>query len=247
MFGSCQGYKKDLHISCQGFIISGGCATTAANASAGGRMGRSLLSMKGKNMNIIKRFIAVILVLLTFFCAVGCKKKEGFSVPDGMTREEAALFTAIARVCPKDDNHSKVEYLTFYIEGWSFDTLPQEINDYLVDYAINGKAALIQMDREQLKEQGFIVKGDGDFFSEEEDTYMLGKGKIFTFKNTGDPNADTLVVRLTGYISDNDCSGYDIEMHYENGKWVVDGLTNPWSDVYMKTPEPGATPDPDIK
>lgn len=210
-------------------------------------MGRSLLSMKGKNMNIIKRFIAVILVLLTFFCAVGCKKKEGFSVPDGMTREEAALFTAIARVCPKDDNHSKVEYLTFYIEGWSFDTLPQEINDYLVDYAINGKAALIQMDREQLKEQGFIVKGDGDFFSEEEDTYMLGKGKIFTFKNTGDPNADTLVVRLTGYISDNDCSGYDIEMHYENGKWVVDGLTNPWSDVYMKTPEPGATPDPDIK
>lgn len=177
------------------------------------------------------------------FLVAGCGKSNSFKVPEGMTREEAALFTAIAAVCPKDDNHSKVDYLTFHIEGWSFDTLPSEIISYLNEYCANGKANLVQLSYEQLKEQGYIESGDGGFFAESEETYKLGKGKIFTFTKEGDENADELVVKLKGFISDNDSSGYDIVLQYKKGAWQFVKFANPWGQAYMNTPDPNATAD----
>lgn len=177
------------------------------------------------------------------FTTVGCGKKDSFKVPEGMTREEAALFTAIAKVCPKDDNHSKVEYLTFHIEGWSFDTLPNEIISYLNEYCANGNAKLVQLSLEELREQGYIDHGDGGFFKEDEETYKLGKGKLFTFTKVGDENADELIVKLTGYISDNDSSGYDIVLQYKKGAWQFVKFTNTWGQAYMNTPDPNSTPD----
>ena len=82
------------------------------------------------------------LVLMTAILAVlmlaGCANKNGITVPEGLTREEQALFMAVAKVCPKNDNHSKAEYLTFYIEGWSFSEIPQPILTYLMEYCAAG-------------------------------------------------------------------------------------------------------------
>lgn len=80
-----------------------------------------------KRMRVFKTMFAALLAALMLVSLPGCKKEKEFVVPSNMTREEAALFTAIANVCPKDDNHSKVEYLTFFIEGWSFDKLPPKL------------------------------------------------------------------------------------------------------------------------
>lgn len=195
----------------------------------------------------MKSIIKIIAVLMAILTLSGCTTNNGFEIPKDMTREEAALFTAIAEVCPKDDNHSKVDYLTFYIEGWSFDEIPEEINDYLVEYAANGNARLVQLSFEELEAEGYIVNGDGDFFKEDEKTYKLGKGKIFTFTKYGDSDSDSLVVKLEGYISDNDCSGYDIILNYTNGAWVFEKYANPWGEAYMQTPEPGETEAPPEK
>ena len=88
---------------------------------------------------------AALLAALMLVSLPGCKKEKEFVVPSNMTREEAALFTAIANVCPKDDNHTKVEYLTFFIEVWSFDKLPPEITSYLTEYCANSGANLVQL------------------------------------------------------------------------------------------------------
>ena len=109
-----------------------------------------------------KTLFAALLAALMLVSLPGCKKEKEFVVPSNMTREEAALFTAIANVCPKDDNHSKVEYLTFFIEGWSFDKLPPEITSYLTEYCANSGANLVQLSYEDLVAQGYITKGDRD-------------------------------------------------------------------------------------
>ena len=115
-------------------------------------------------MRVFKTMFAALLAALMLVSLPGCKKEKEFVVPSNMTREEAALFTAIANVCPKDDNHSKVEYLTFFIEGWSFDKLPPEITSYLTEYCANSGANLVQLSYEDLVAQGYITKGDGDFY-----------------------------------------------------------------------------------
>ena len=110
-------------------------------------------------MRVFKTMFAALLAALMLVSLPGCKKEKEFVVPSNMTREEAALFTAIANVCPKDDNHSKVEYLTFFIEGWSFDKLPPEITSYLTEYCANSGANLVQLSYEDLVAQGYITKG----------------------------------------------------------------------------------------
>ena len=104
-------------------------------------------------MRVFKTMFAALLAALMLVSLPGCKKEKEFVVPSNMTREEAALFTAIANVCPKDDNHSKVEYLTFFIEGWSFDKLPPEITSYLTEYCANSGANLVQLSYEDLVAQ----------------------------------------------------------------------------------------------
>ena len=108
------------------------------------------------SVNKIRRpaalFAAAVIILAFVLSAAACAKKNDFKVPDGMTREEAALFTAVAKVCPKDDNHSKMDDLTFRIEGWSFDTIPQPILDYLQEYCFAGGASMMQFSDEQLRQ-----------------------------------------------------------------------------------------------
>lgn len=196
----------------------------------------------GGNMKLSIKIIAIALAVLMLVPSLACKDgAKKYEVPKELTREEAALYTAVAAVCPKDDNHSKVEYLTFHIEGWSFTEIPDEVQKYIGEYASNGKAVVVPLTFEELIEQGYIVKGDGDFFSKDENTYKLGKGKIFTFTKAGDSDADSLIIKLTGFISDNDSSGYDIELTWKDGKWNVEGFTNPWGAAYMNnTADPGA-------
>ena len=124
-------------------------------------------------MRVFKTMFAALLAALMLVSLPGCKKEKEFVVPSNMTREEAALFTAIANVCPKDDNHSKVEYLTFFIEGWSFDKLPPEITSYLTEYCANSGANLVQLSYEDLVAQGYITKGDGDFYKTYENDQTL--------------------------------------------------------------------------
>lgn len=195
-------------------------------------------------MKLPIKILAIILAILLLIPSIACKQETGvYEVPEGLNREEAALFTAISTVCPKDANHSKVEYLTFHIESWSFTEIPDPIQKYIGEYAADGKAAVVPLTFDELIEQGYIVKGDGDFFGTEENTYKLGKGKIFTFTKTGDTDSDSVVIKLSGFISDKDFSGYDINLVWKGNKWVVDGLTNPWGVAYSITPEPGETED----
>lgn len=196
-------------------------------------------------MKLSIKVIAIVLAVLMLVLSLACKDEaKEYEVPEGLTREEAALYTAVAAVCPKDDNHSKVEYLTFHIECWSFTEIPDEVQKYIGEYASNGKAAVVPLSFEELIEQGYIVKGDGDFFSKDENTYKMGKGKIFTFTKAGDSDSDSLIIKLTGFISDNDSSGYDINLAWKDGKWIVEGFTNPWGAAYMNnTSEPGVTDD----
>ena len=186
------------------------------------------------------KIIILMLAVLIFASFTGCGKENEFKVPENMTREQAALFTAIAAVCPKDNNHSKAQYLSFFIEGWSFDSFPAEMLNYLNDYCANGKASFIQLSYDDLKGAGYIVPGDGGFYSKDEETYMLGKGKMFTFIKAGDENSDSMVVKLKTFISDSDSSGYDIELKFEHNAWKVDKFSNPWGGAYMNTDKPEA-------
>lgn len=140
------------------------CRSRCPHTAIGGLPRRKRESdARRKRMRVFKTMFAALLAALMLVSLPGCKKEKEFVVPSNMTREEAALFTAIANVCPKDDNHSKVEYLTFFIEGWSFDKLPPEITSYLTEYCANSGANLVQLSYKDLVAQGYITKGDGDF------------------------------------------------------------------------------------
>ncbi len=196
-------------------------------------------------MKLSIKIIAIVLAVLMLVPSLACKDEaKQYEIPEGLTREEAALYTAVAAVCPKDDNHSKVEYLTFHIESWSFTEIPDEVQKYIGEYVASGEAVVVPLSFDELIEQGYIVKGDGDFFSKDENTYKMGKGKIFTFTKAGNSDEDSLIIKLTGFISDNDSSGYDINLSWKDGKWIVEGFTNPWGAAYMNnTSEPGASSD----
>lgn len=198
-------------------------------------------------MRVFKTMFAALLAALMLVSLPGCKKEKEFVVPSNMTHEEAALFTAIANVCPKDDNHSKVEYLTFFIEGWSFDKLPPEITSYLTEYCANSGANLVQLSYEDLVAQGYITKGDGDFYKTYDDTYKMGLGKIFTFtlKDGESTDADTCTVAVKGFISESDTSGFDVELQYVDGAWKFVKYSNAWNQHQFFTPEPENSDGPE--
>ena len=198
-------------------------------------------------MRVFKTMFAALLAALMLVSLPGCKKEKEFVVPSNMTREEAALFTAIANVCPKDDNHSKVEYLTFFIEGWSFDKLPPEITSYLTEYCANSGANLVQLSYKDLVAHGYITKGDGDFYKTYDDTYKMGLGKIFTFtlKDGESTDADTCTVAVKGFISESDTSGFDVELQYVDGAWKFVKYSNAWNQHQFFTPEPENSDGPE--
>lgn len=210
-----------------------------------------VIKVKHSNGNRFRAFalaVAFILIIAAVLPAAGCSKKNGkVVVPEGLTREEAALYMAVAKVCPKTDNHSKVEYLTFYIEGWSFDELPKAVFDYLSEYCAAGGARMMQFSMEALEGMGLIARGDGDFFGEDERVYAEGKGKAFTFalKEGQDPAKDELLVSVTGFISDRDSSGFDVELNYSDDSWQFVKYVNAWNQYQFFTPDPAGTKDPE--
>ena len=194
---------------------------------------------------IIRIAALALAAVLAASALLGCAKKQGFTVPEGMTREEAALFTAIANVCPKDSNNSKMDYLTFYIAGWSFSKLPDEIRRYLAEYCADGSAQWVDLEYSALWEQGLIAKGDGGFYGEDEDVYAEGRGKIFTFTlgEGQSTDAETCAVSVRGFVSDMDQSGFDVVLNYENGEWKFVEYTNTWN-MYLGDPEAGGSTEP---
>lgn len=200
-----------------------------------------------QNSRRIAALMAAVLIILAALSFAACGKKQGIVVPEGLTREEAALYMAVAKVCPKNDNHSKMDYLTFRIEGWSFDKLPQAVFEYLSEYCSSGGAYMMQFDDETLESMGLIKKGDGDFFGEDENVYAEGKGKIFTFtlKEGESLDADTCSVSVKGFISERDSSGFDVDLAYENGAWSFVKYSNAWNTYQFITPDPNATVVPE--
>lgn len=52
-------------------------------------------------MKFIYKLIVILLAALMLIPCAACKKDDVYEVPEGLNREEAALFTAVAAVCPK--------------------------------------------------------------------------------------------------------------------------------------------------
>lgn len=196
------------------------------------------------------RTIALLAALLIALAAIlplsACSKKKKYVAPATLSREGAALYTAIAFVCPKDQNHSKMDYLTFHFEGWSFEEPPREILDYLNDYCRTGSAALLQFSYDDLVAMGYIKSGEDDSFFENQNVYADGLGKIFTFTlpEGQDVESDHLIVSVTGYISDNDYSGFDVELEYSNNAWNALRFSNTWYQDQFNTPDPDSTTEP---
>ena len=180
---------------------------------------------------------------------VGCKRGGDIEAPEGLTREEAALFTAVASVCPRNDNNTKAEYLTFRIAGWSFEEIPEPVLAYLREYCAAGHAAMMQFDDEGLIKLGLLGESDPEtgsgFFDDDELVYASGKGKIFTFtlKSGEDTSKDECRVSVESYISFKDSSGYDIVLEYDNGAWRRKEYTNAWSRYQLFTPVPTSDGD----
>lgn len=167
-------------------------------------------------------------LILSVFCLAACAKKEGeytkggdFIAPSGMTEEQSLLFAAVAKVCPRDDNHSKAKYLTFRLEGWSFDKFPEAINEHFARYCESGSAIMMQLNDEELKKAGLLKAGDGDFYKEDELVYADGTGKIFTFSlPEGERASETNCrIKVRWYISDRDSGGFDIELEKRGSNW----------------------------
>ena len=188
-------------------------------------------------MKLSVKLTAVVIALIMLVSITGCGKNE--DLYEGLSREEAALMCAIAETCPKNDNHSKAEYLTFYIEGWSFDEIPQKILDYLKEYATNGNAQLVQLSFEELIEAGYIVGGEEN----SKYVYKEGKGKIFTFTLEGDIESDNIVVTQSQMISDEDSSDIKMNMSFSGGEWHVDSRESSKFNSFF-TPDPNNTTEP---
>ena len=200
--------------------------------------------MSTERTSIFSRFAAIFLaacMLVSLAAAGACAKDRTIRVPDGLTREEAALYVALAAVCPVGDNNTKAEFLTFRFEGWSFEDIPEAIGKYITDYCVSGKAALLQFDDAVLEEMGYIKKGDGGFYGTDENVYAEGKGKIFTFTLPEDQDtaADSVKVNVKSYKSDRDTSGFSVELKFEGGNWKFDKTTDAWNQYQFFTPDPG--------
>lgn len=186
-------------------------------------------------------------LLLGALLFAGCSTNK-LRVPDGLSREEAALYVALSEVCPKDRNHSKAEYLTFRFEGWSFEQAPEAINDYLEQYIRSGNASLMQLSDEMLEQMGLLkVNTDADsFYGVGERVYAEGRGAIFTFELKEGQSTDSSSVRIAvkKFISDMDTSGFDVELKYEGGEWRFVQRTDPWSMYDFVTSAPNDPNDP---
>ncbi len=204
--------------------------------------------MLNKKTNIHRRFFALMLaaLLLLTASAFGCAGGKTVRVPEGLTREQAALYVAIANVCPIGENNTKAEYLTFRIEGWSFDEIPPEVLSYIKEYSASGNAALMQFDDAALEQMGLIKKGDGDFYETYENVYAEGKGKIFTFTLGEGQSTDAGEVKVSvkSYKSDRDTSGFDVELKYEAGGWSYVRTSGAWNHYQFATPAPVNPNDP---
>lgn len=198
-----------------------------------------------------KPFIAVILViamLVSVVLTVGCSKDKPIKAPAELSREEAALYVALATVCPKGENNTKKEYLTFRFEGWSFSEVPEAINQYIVDYCASGKSMLMQFDDAGLEQLGLLlVNTDPEsFYSVGDRVYAEGRGAILTFSLANDQNTDSDDVRVSykKFISDSDTSGYDVELKREGSVWKYQKTSGAWNQYQLFTPDPNAVNDP---
>ncbi|MBR4434776.1 MAG: hypothetical protein IKS90_01605 [Clostridia bacterium] len=190
--------------------------------------------MNGKVFFVRARAAAIMLIAALMLFAA-CSTRPGeftdnnkFAAPKDMTMEQSALYAAIAKVCKKDDNHSKAEYLTFRLEGWSFDEFPEAIREHLSEYCRNGGAAMMQADNETLIKLGLMKAGDGDFYKEDELVYAEGKGKIFTFSLPEGESTDSTNcrIRVSWYISDRDSGSFDIELECVKKDWYYVRTSN---------------------
>lgn len=189
----------------------------------------------------IYRYILV-LVLSAAMLISGCSSGEP-DPRDGMTSEEAALYTAVEYLFPKDKNESEKDYLTVEIFGWSFDDMPEAVYNHIVDYCQNGGTKYIDLTFEELKEEGRLAPGNGDYYEQSDLTYAQGRGKYISLEKSGDESSGELVIKYTCYVAESERNGYDIILKQYKSGWKVEKVANPWIDALDNQVE--ATPDPD--
>lgn len=196
---------------------------------------------------------AAIMLTAAFMLFAACSTKPGeftdnnkFVAPKNMTMEQSALYAAVAKVCKKDDNHSKAEYLTFRLEGWSFDEFPEAIRAYLSEYCKNGGAVMMQADDETLVKLGLMKAGDGGFYKEDELVYAEGKGKIFTFSLPEGESTDraNCRIKVSWYISDRDSGSFDIELKGVKEDWYYVRTSNAENHYLNPDQSPSASASP---
>lgn len=198
------------------------------------------MTIKKSTVSAVISAILAVCMLISSAMISGCSKEKKIKIPADLSREEAALYLALANVCPIGDNNTKAEFLTFRFEGWSFTETPEAINKYIEDYSNSGSATLVQADDATLQILGLIKKGDGDFYGTDENVYAEGKGKIFTFILGEDQNidSDNLKVSVKSYKSDKDTSGFDVNLKFVSGNWEFVDYSGAWNQYQFFTPEP---------
>lgn len=192
--------------------------------------------------------LLITIMLVSAMMSFGCSKEKPIKVPAELSREEAALYVALATVCPEGENNTKKEYLTFRFEGWSFEEVPEAINKYLADYCADGNATLMQFDDAALEQFGLLVVNEDpeSFYTVGDRVYAEGKGAIMTFTLGSDQNTDAGEVRVSykKFISDSDTSGYDVELKREGNAWKYEKTSGAWNQYQFFTPAPDDQNDP---
>ncbi|MBR5949174.1 MAG: hypothetical protein IKZ82_11115 [Clostridia bacterium] len=200
-----------------------------------------MLNRKNKLSTLIA-VLTIAAMLVSFVMTTGCAKEKPIKVPDGLSREEAALYVALATVCPQGDNNTKKEYLTFRFEGWSFDEVPEVINEYITDYCRSGNAQLVQADDAMLELLGLLVVNTDpeSYYTVGDRVYAEGKGSILTFTLGSDQSTDSggVCVSYKKFISDSDTSGFDVELKRVGDTWKYEKTSGAWNQYQFFTPEP---------
>lgn len=189
----------------------------------------------------IYRYI-LILVLSAAMLLSGCSA-NGPDPRDGMTSEEAALYTAVEYLFPKEQNESEKDYLTVEIFGWSFSDMPEAVRSHILSYCGNGGTKYIDLSFEKLIEEGHITPGNGDYYTADDLTYAQGRGKYISLEKSGDESTGELIIKYTCYIAESERNGYDIILKQYKSGWKVEKVANSWIDALNK--QPAVTPDPD--
>ncbi len=189
----------------------------------------------------IYRYI-LIPVLLAAMLLSGCSANKHDPRND-MTSEEAALYTAVEYLFPKEQNESEKDYLTVEIFGWSFSDMPGAMRNHILAYCRNGGTKYIDLSFEELKEEGHITPGNGDYYTDEDLTYAQGRGKYISLEKSGDESTGELVIKYTCYIAESERNGYDIILKQYKSGWKVEKVANSWIDALDNQTD--ATPNPD--